>query len=111
MPSKILDAVYEELRESDVLTAKQIAMRRGFSPKAVADAINHRVTPKMQKIYSRPSLDAGGYENAVKEYSLTPFRATRRDKSLPMPYVPPFREMTQKDHDIWSHRNLAMLAR
>jgi hypothetical protein len=34
-----------------------------------------------------------------------------KGEKMPMPYVPPFREMTPDDHDIWSHRNLAMLAR
>ncbi len=40
-----------------------------------------------------------------------PKKQRYKGEKMPMPYVPPFREMTPQDHDIWSHRNLAMLAR
>lgn len=111
MPGKILAAVYEALNVTPILTAKQIAERYGYSPKAVVAAIR-TVSPRMPTIYSRPSADAGGYQNSVKEYSLAPFPASRRAKSVIAPrYVPPFEEMTRENYDLWQARNLAMLVR
>lgn len=81
-------------------TAVDIAAATGLTTRQVSQALN--------------DLISGGGAFKVDMRGAKPVYSCempKRRKGLPMPYVPQFKEITPMDHDIWSHRNLAMLAR
>lgn len=112
-PTGIIKAVVATL-SSGPMTAKQIAQVLSVDVRIVSNAIQSASKSTKYKIYKqRYSPDKRTY---IKIYSLTPFENAdephvHRSRNLPQRYLAPFRGLTPKEHDLWAHRNLAMLVR
>ena len=106
-------AVYESIAQAlsarDMTTA-ELATITGFTTLQIHNSIGSgRRNGKTPGIYMAGYIRNGSLRQTV--YSLTRQAEQPRSKKIPPRYMPPFRELTPEDHDLYAGRNLAMLAR
>lgn len=105
---QVYNLIVTTLRNQD-MTAAELAAALSLPAKRIANSIQAaRQSTKNTPIYV--ARRAAG----KPVYSLTPPLVSLPSKSsrnVNPRYVPPFREITPQEHDMWQHKNLALLAR
>ena len=109
----VYESIAQALSARDMTTA-ELATITGFTTLQIHNSIGSgRRNGKTPGIYIAGYIRNGSLRQTV--YSLTRQAEQAQDrpssKKIPPRYMPPFRELTPEDHDMYAGRNLAMLTR